>query len=137
MNAKAGLALADAAASMVGTPFRLHGRDPNIGLDCIGLVLVALSMVGRPARAVSGYGLRNLDLARFTPLFAHCGFERCTGPIAPGDLLQVQPGPAQMHLLIANSSGGFIHAHAGLRRVVETPGPLAWSTTAHWRLQSN
>ena len=29
-------ALAEAAAALVGSRFRLHGRDPATGLDCIG-----------------------------------------------------------------------------------------------------
>lgn len=137
MIAPTGLALANAAASLAGTPFRLHGRDPLNGLDCVGLVLVALRLVGRPVQPILDYGLRNLDLARFTPLFSHCGFVPCIGPVAPGDLLQVQPGPAQLHLLIAASTDSFVHAHAGLRRVVMTPGPLCWPIVAHWRLQSD
>lgn len=136
MNAARGLELAAAASSLVGTPYRLHGREPESGLDCVGLVLAALTLLGRSPQAISGYGLRNLDHTRFVPLFGKVGFVPSCGPIVPGDLLQVQPGPAQVHLLIANCAGGFVHAHAGLRRVVVTPGPLAWPLLAHWRLQS-
>lgn len=66
----AGTALAAAAASFVGAPFRLHGRDPARGLDCVGLVAAALAATGRPARAPSGYRMRQaridglLDAAR-------------------------------------------------------------------------
>ena len=39
-------ALARAAGDLVGTPFRLQGRDRAHGLDCIGLVLASLAVVG-------------------------------------------------------------------------------------------
>jgi len=46
----------------------------------------------------------------------------------------LQPGPAQIHLAIAAEGGGWIHAHAGLRRVVHQtelpPGPVL----GQWRL---
>ncbi len=34
--------LAAAALNLIGTPFRLHGRDPATGLDCVGLVAEAM-----------------------------------------------------------------------------------------------
>ena len=40
------IALAIAAGELVGSPFRLQGRDPAHGLDCIGLVLVSLARIG-------------------------------------------------------------------------------------------
>ena len=39
-------ALAAAARDLVGTPFRLQGREPASGLDCIGVVIVSLAQVG-------------------------------------------------------------------------------------------
>ena len=38
-----GAALAAAAESLVGTRFRLHGRDPDTGLDCVGLLAASLA----------------------------------------------------------------------------------------------
>lgn len=135
MSAGTGLAFAAAATRLIGTPYRLFGRDPADGLDCVGLVLASLALLGRPVPQVSGYALRNLDDTRFLPLFGQVGFALCNEAILPGDLLYVRPGPGQVHLLIAMQGGGFVHAHAGLRRVVETPGPLAWPLLAHWRLK--
>ena len=43
-----GNALAHAAEGFVGASFRLHGRDPIIGLDCVGLVLLAMAEIGQP-----------------------------------------------------------------------------------------
>ena len=39
-------ALARAAAGCLGVRFRLHGRDPATGLDCLGLLGAALVATG-------------------------------------------------------------------------------------------
>ena len=39
---RSGAAIAAAARALVGVPFRLQGRDPALGLDCVGLVGAAL-----------------------------------------------------------------------------------------------
>ena len=129
-----GDALAQAAQTLAGTRYRLHGRDPRTGLDCVGLLAAALRAIGREAPAPSRYGLRNRDIAgalAFAPL---AGLVDAPGPVRSGDVLLVRPGPLQHHLLIAGAAGDFIHAHAGLRRVVATPGPIAWPVLRHWRL---
>jgi len=128
----AGAALAAAAESFVGTPFRLHGRDPDFGLDCVGLVAAALERIGRATPSPSGYRLRQREPRIVMPP----GFAAAEGPIEPGDLLLVRPGAAQHHLLVASLAGGFVHAHAGLRRVVHSPAPLPWPVLRHWRLES-
>lgn len=33
------------ALSLVGVPFRFQGRDPSIGLDCLGLILRAFDLI--------------------------------------------------------------------------------------------
>jgi cell wall-associated NlpC family hydrolase len=129
-----GAALAAAAERFVGTPFRLHGRDAARGLDCVGLVTVALAEIGRPAHAPLGYRLRQAGVDRFLGAVARSGLADAASPLAPGDVLLVRPGPAQHHLVIAAAAGGFVHAHAGLGRVVLTPAPLDWPIDRHWRL---
>lgn len=128
-----GAALASAAERLIGVPFRLHGRDPACGLDCVGLVAVALVETGRPAFAPIGYRLRQAGIDTLLGAATRSGLLTAAGPIAPGDVLLARPGPAQHHLLIA-TAGGFVHAHAGLGRVVLTPAPLDWPIDHHWRL---
>lgn len=126
-------ALAAAAERFVGVPFRLHGRDPERGLDCIGLALVALEAIGRRAR-VPAYRLRMREIDGLVAAASGAGLVEASGPVKPGDVLLVRPGPAQHHLAIAASGGGLVHAHAGLRRVVLTPAPLPWAEERRWRL---
>lgn len=131
-----GEALARAAEQLVGCRFRLHGRDPATGLDCIGLLAASLEACGRAATLPTGYPLRLTRLDGWMPDARTLGFAPAASAVEPGDVMLVVPGPAQFHLAIAGRDGGTIHAHAGLRRVVHTAslpdGPLA----GHWRLAS-
>ena len=130
----AGFMLAQAAEDLIGTPFRLHGRDRATGVDCVGLVACALMAIGRRPVVPRGYALRHCAIDDHLPLALRSGFVTATGPEQPGDLLLVRPGPAQHHLLIAVGGRRFVHAHAGLGRVVAMPGPPEWPYLAHWRL---
>ena len=126
--------LAAAAEALVGTPFRLHGRDPATGLDCVGVVVAALTAIGRAVESNAAYALRNRSIVGLLELAEANGLTDTRAPLAPGDLVLVRPGPGQHHLLVAAGPALFIHAHAGLRRVVIQPGPLPWPIERRWRL---
>ena len=64
------IALAQAAGELVGTPFRLQGRDCAHGLDCIGLVLVSLARIGVELRLPADYRPRRRRFA--IPVDALC-----------------------------------------------------------------
>lgn len=129
------LALGQAAQNLLGTPFRLRGRDPRTGVDCIGMVSVALARAGHPPPPLPHYGMRNLDLARFARLLPQAGFAISEGTISAGDLVLLRPSAAQFHLAIVGPHGLLIHAHAGLGRVVASdPATLAWPMEARWHL---
>jgi cell wall-associated NlpC family hydrolase len=130
-----GAELARAAEALVGTSYRLHGRDPATGLDCVGVIASALAACRRLRRAPAGYGLRNRSIAPLLALAEDNGLIPAEGRIAPGDIVLVRPGAGQHHLLIAVAEDRFVHAHAGLRRVVAQPGPLPWPIEARWRLE--
>lgn len=121
-----------AARALAGTPFRLHGRGDD-GVDCVGLALLALQRAGHGASAPDSYGLRMGNAARVEAWLRAAGL----APVAdarPGDIALVRPGPLQLHLMI-HVPGGFVHAHAGLRRVVAMPGQSPWPVIGHWRAE--
>lgn len=131
------MALAKAAESLIGCRFRLHGRDPETGLDCIGVLSAALTMLGRDAKFPTGYRLRTERYADLAAVAARHGFVPADERIRPGDVLFTRPGPAQLHLLIAATrTMHFVEAHAGLGRVVMSPGPLADPILQKWRLRA-
>ncbi|WP_200910115.1 peptidoglycan endopeptidase [Sphingomonas sp. Leaf38] len=119
-------AIADAARAAVGTRFRVHGRGPD-GLDCVGLVAVALRAGGYAGAVPTGYSLRGGDPGVLDRVLVR------VVDAAPGDVLLMAAGPGQFHLGI-RTPGGFVHADAGLRRVVERPGVPPWPVLGAWRM---
>lgn len=132
-----GTALADAAADLVGCRFRLHGRDPRTGLDCVGLVFAALAATGASPVAPQGYGLRNLSVDHWLHLASQSGLTPSPGPVRAGDVLLIALGACQHHLVIAAGPAFVIHAHAGLKRVVRQPFEPGWKVSAKWRAISS
>lgn len=129
-----GQQLARAAACFIGARFRLHGRDPAVGLDCVGLLLCSLDAIGSKAVEPTGYRLHNSDHSPWLQCAKASGFIPARGPIEAGDVLLVIPGPGQQHLIIAESATSIIHAHAGLRKVVRQPMDQSIRPQAQWRL---
>ncbi|AJR26546.1 hypothetical protein [Sphingobium sp. YBL2] len=117
-----------AARALVDVRFRLHGRLPERGLDCVGLAALVL---GRAAP--EGYGLRSGDEGRAADWLRAAGLRRVDAA-REGDLALVRPGPLQLHLMIV-VPGGHVHAHAGVGRVVEMPGPSPWPVLGYWRAE--
>ncbi|MEN7537534.1 NlpC/P60 family protein [Aurantiacibacter flavus] len=129
-----GSQLLAAAHALVGAPFRLGGMSREQGIDCVGLVVLALRALGRDAGPLPPYRLRQTTLAGFAPALAHSGLRDVADAIQPGDVLALRPSPSQLHLAIAGEGGALVHAHAGLRRVVHGPRPAEWPLLRSWRL---
>lgn len=126
--------LARAARALVGAPFRLHGRDPHGGLDCVGVLAVALARIGRSVALPASYTLRQRGNPDAQPIARRAGLVRAANRLIPGDVLLVRCSSVQVHLLIALSTNRFVHAHAGLGRVVIGARDPEWQVLGHWRL---
>lgn len=124
-----------AARGMIGVPFRLHGRNGAHGLDCIGLVALALERGGHTGLGGDivpvAYSVRGGTVARFAAAMQAAGLRRVRKARA-GDLVLAQAAVAQFHLMIFTGES-HVHADAGLGRVVEMPGPPPWPVIAHFR----
>lgn len=112
------------ARGLVGTRFRLHGRDAS-GIDCIGVVAHAHGLT-----VPSGYAMRSDDRARLEQALVELGFAS-TASRRAGDVVVLQPGPVQLHLGLWTGDA-LIHADALLRCVVETPGTPRWPVLSTW-----
>ncbi len=122
--------LAQAALSLIGTPFRLHGRQPERGLDCVGLIAEAMRRSGHAASPPEGYSLRSISTARWLHHAEQSGLEPAGDN---GDVVLCMVNPVQPHLLVP-VPGGFVHANAGLGKVTFLPAPLPWPVALQWRL---
>lgn len=123
---------AERARTLVGTPFRLQGRGIE-GLDCVG---VALATFGVPPEDVRrDYRVRG-DHETEVSAFLARDFRRVAArQLRPGDLMLMRVSSDQLHLGV-RTAAGFVHAHARLRRVVETPGRPEWPILATYRRRS-
>ncbi len=118
----------DRARSLLGVSFRLHGRDPETGLDCVGLVSRACRL---KAGVPTGYALRGGDAELYGAIIGRLRLTRRRGAFRAGDVLLMMAGPQQFHLGVW-TGGSLIHADATLRRVVELPGAPPWRVIGAW-----
>ena len=123
--------IARRARSLVGVRFRPQGRDPVLGLDCVG---AAAAAAGVPAgRVRRDYALRGQHLAAIDHELCDLGCQPV--PVeraAAGDVLVCEAGPGQFHIVV-HAWTSFVHADAALRRVVERPLPVPWPVAGAWR----
>lgn len=119
------------AQALVGRRFRPQGRGAE-GLDCIGVVIETFAI--DPAAVARDYrlsGNRVSDLrAELHRFFRKVGSAKAR----PGDVLLLEAALDQLHLAV-RTARGFVHADAGLRRVVETPGEPRWPILGTYRLR--
>lgn len=120
--------IAAAARALLGVPFRLHGRDPATGIDCVGLVLLSLRAAGFVIPEPPPYQLRSSHRSPAMRWAEALGIPQADAARA-GDVVIAAIGPMQSHLAV-DGGAMMIHAHAGLGKVVE----MAWSP--EWLLLS-
>jgi cell wall-associated NlpC family hydrolase len=113
-----------AARTCLGTPFHHQGRIPQQGLDCIGLIVVALQATNIIVQDRVDYARWPEAEALATALAAH-GAVPVVLP-EPGDiLLFVLAGRAQ-HVALCTAHEQMIHAYAPAGKVVEGSIGAVW-----------
>lgn len=117
---------------MAGVRFRPQGHDPATGLDCAGLVWAAYARAGRRLVRPADYPLRGWRRARVETALAAAGFALANRDARIGDVVLIAYPAGQFHLGLIGTTT-FVHAHAGLRRVVETP--VGDGVRVRWRLR--
>lgn len=131
-----GRRIAAAAQRLLGVPFRLHGRDPAIGIDCVGLVLLSVRAAGFQVAEPPPYRVRGGHATPAMRWLETLGLDRADTKAA-GDIILADVSPIQTHLLIdcgPDCGGAMIHAHAGLGRVVEMAWPAQWRLVSRLRV---
>ena len=97
----------------IGVPFKLRGRSPDTGWDCLGLVeycqprltgakpLCLLDLYGAPDRSTTGMMADAFDQARSV-------YRKLDGP-APGALVLFRTGRVPFHVGLYLRDGAFLH----------------------------
>jgi hypothetical protein len=120
---------AERARALVGTRFRAQGRGAD-GLDCVGVVISAFGI--DPRRVRRDYSLRRHERREVEQGLAEHFRRVAVNAIRTGDVVLMAVGADRLHLGV-RTYDAFVHAHAGIRRVVETPGMPQWPVLSAWR----
>lgn len=132
MHRRAGEIVAG-ARGCIGTRFRPQGRTVGVGLDCIGVAIVAARAGGVRVADQADYDLRGDGAAALDAALVRAGF-RAVAAAEAGDLMLFAPRAGLRHVAVACGGERVVHAHAGLRRVVEGPVDEAWRPIGVWRM---
>ena len=117
------------ARALVGMRFRPQGRGTS-GLDCVGVVLATFDI---PAATVpQDYRMRGGQLGELRRRLDERFRRIARSALRAGDVMLLLAGEQQPHLAV-RTPRGFVHAHAGIRRVVETPGMPEWPILGVYR----
>jgi len=114
-----------AARACLGTPFHHQGRQPGVGFDCIGLIIVALKAVGIAVNDRTDYGRRPDGKSLIDALESHGAV--AVNTICAGDVLVFRYDHQPQHVALATGADSMIHAFAPASAVVET------SIGAYWK----
>lgn len=120
---------AERARALVGTRFRPQGRGPE-GLDCVGVVIAAYDLPAGNFRR--DYSLRGNHERELRAALAEKFRRVPSTTLRGGDLMLMRVAEDQLHLGV-RTQAGFVHAHARLRRVVETPAMPPWPIVGVYR----
>lgn len=121
-----------AAEALVGARFRLQGREPATGLDCVGVIVAAYAAAGVRLTALDDYALRGFGWQRAEAALQAAGFRRARGAVQLGEVGLFLLPARQLHFALL-APGRLIHADAGLRRVVSAPAARLPEAASRWR----
>ena len=120
---------AERARALVGTRFRSQGRADD-ALDCIGLVVRTFDLDARAIR--KNYRLRGDHRSELEHGLLEQFRRIAMRQLRAGDVMLLLVAHDQLHLGVRTSCG-FVHAHAGIGFVVETPGMPEWPVLSVYR----
>ena len=111
--------LIDRARYYIGTPYHHQGRNRERGLDCAGLVVVALQDLGFDVTDLEGYSrIPNAERLRGI-VELNFGGSKPTTDIKPGDVLLLRFSTQPQHLAIYTEKNTLIHSYMKKGCVVE------------------
>jgi len=124
-----------AAREFIGVPWAHQGRNPAVGIDCVGLVVLSLRACGIEVKDRTDYG-RHPDGSIRAEITAALGAP--AQGVQPGDVALVN-FRAERHVGIVSCDRDgltLIHADSHRGKVVEHPMDARWlaRVVATWRV---
>ncbi len=117
------------ARTYIGTPYHHQGRQPQIGLDCLGVVVCALRACGYSVNDQTDYTQSPNGAHMLASIRAHAVGERPRHyPPQAGDLLLFRFNQQPQHCALATGDGQMIHAYAPQGSVVESRLSASWQS---------
>ncbi len=108
-------------------PYRLGGRDPATGVDCWGLVRLALrDGWGIEVEAYETGYASEAEAAELVDR-ERASWREVVGKARPGDLVLFRMGQARRHIGIVTMPGWFLHVSQGMRSRVDRLVDLPWN----------
>lgn len=102
------------------TKWRHQGRDPKVGLDCVGLLYAVAWEAGILAEDVRNYSLRPGSRLLVAELLKYCDEVPVGASRNAGDILVVSvAGEDPQHTELWTGQGTVLHSSARHRKVVE------------------
>ena len=117
------------AIALIGTRFRPQGRSEG-ALDCLGLMIEVYAIPGDQVRR--DYRLRGDHGGEIASGLKPYFRTVAAGAARAGDAVLFRIADDQFHFAV-KTERGFIHAHAGIGKVVEHPGVPDWPLAGTYR----
>lgn len=99
-------------------------------MDCVGVAIATFDLPSEKIRR--DYRIRGDHEAELRRTLRGCFRAVPATEMRSGDLMLMRIASDQLHLAVRTALG-FVHAHAGLRRVVESPGLPDWPSLGVYR----
>ena len=119
-----------AARAYLGTPFRHQGRNPALGIDCVGLLVCAANDCGHSTEAdATDYGRDPVNGVLQARLLAAFGPALPSAAMQPGDVAAIAFAGAVRHVgVIGEHTDGLslIHTNSAVGRVTEAQIDARW-----------
>jgi len=109
-----------AVRACIDTPFHHQGRSPGVGIDCIGLIIIAMIAANIKVNDRTDYGRRPDKDSLINALEEHGATPIEKEAARAGDVLVFRYDNQPQHVALATSENTMIHSFAPAGKVVET-----------------
>lgn len=121
----------------MGTPYHHQGRVAGVGLDCIGVPILAARAAGCEVHDFAGYGPLPMPEVLLREIAEDCE-QIPTAEAKPGDVLCFKSGlTTPTHFGVLVDAEHFVHAYNKLDRVSVQLLDARWQRALHsvWRIR--